>query len=90
MPTIPEHPEIACALATGYPKPPKEPGPVNCTDCGLELTGADNVFIYDNEPLCENCCRDRIEEEFDMSHIAKALGIAVKEACAYMEEETYG
>ena len=83
MPTIPEHPEIACALATGYPKPPKEPDPVNCTDCGLELEGENTVFIYDGEPCCENCCRDRIEEEFDMSYIAERLGIRHESATDY-------
>lgn len=84
---IPDHPKIACALATGYPYPVKEPEPVNCTDCGLELTGEDTVFIYDGEPCCENCCRDRIEEEFDMVAIARALGIITKPAEIYMEEQ---
>jgi len=83
---IPDHPEIACALATGYPYPVKDPEPVNCTDCGLELTGEDTVFIYDGEPCCENCCRDRIEEEFDMSHIAKLLNIPTKSAVEYAAE----
>lgn len=38
MADIPDHPEIACALATGYPHPVKEYF-VNCEDCGNELTG---------------------------------------------------
>lgn len=83
---IPDHPDIARALATGYPHPVKEPDPVNCTDCGLELTGEDTVFIYDGEPCCENCCRDRIEEEFDLSYIAKALQIPTQSAAVYAEE----
>ena len=83
---FPDHPEIARALATGYPHPVKEPEPVNCTDCGLELTGKETVFIYDGEPCCENCCRDRIEEEFDISHIAKLLNIPTKTAADYAAE----
>lgn len=80
---IPEHPEIARTLATGYPQPVKDPDPVNCTDCGLELDGEDTVFIYDGEPCCENCCRDRIEEEFDLSYIAERLGIHHESATDY-------
>lgn len=81
---IPEHPEIARTLATGYPYPAKDPDPVNCTDCGMELEGEDTVFIYDGEPCCENCCRDRIEEEFDLSYIAERLGIPHESATEYV------
>ena len=86
MQNIPDHPEIACALATGYPNSPKEPDPVHCSECGTELTRDDKVYDYDGDALCENCCRDRIEEEFDMSYIAQALGLIVKSAENYAEE----
>ena len=84
---IPEHPEIACALATGYPETPKEREPVTCTDCGAELTGDDKVYDYDGDKLCDKCCRERIREEVDLETIAQALGIIVKSAEEYTEEE---
>ena len=84
---IPDHPEIACALATGYPHPVKELEPVNCTDCGTELAGEDEVFIYDGEPCCENCCRTRIDEDFFLSDIAKALQIPMKTAADYAADK---
>lgn len=88
MPRLPDHPDIARVLDTGYPHLVKEPEPVYCTDCCLEMTGEDTVFIYDGEPCCENCFRDRIEEEFDMSYIAHALGIRTKSAAEYGADQT--
>ena len=86
MLNIPDHPEIACALATGYPKPPKEPDPIYCDECSCELSGDTRVYDYDGEKLCENCCRDRVMEDIDMSDIARALGIITKSAEEIMEE----
>ena len=86
MQNIPDHPEIACALATGYPKPPKEPDPVYCSECGKELTGHDDVYDYDGEALCSNCCLDRITEDYEVSEIAEALGIRKKTADEYAAE----
>lgn len=86
MPTIPDHPEIACALATGYPKPPKELDPIYCDECSHEMSGKDTVFIYNGENLCENCCRDRVMEDIDMTEIARALGIIMKSAARYAAE----
>lgn len=87
MPTIPEHPEIACALATGYPKPPIEADPVYCSECSREMYGDETVFVYDGETLCENCCRDRIMEDIDMSEIARKLGFIVKPANQFVERD---
>lgn len=84
---IPDHPEIACALATGYPHPPKELPPVYCDECSHEMTGDEKVYDYDGEALCENCCRDRIMEDIDMETIARALGIIAKSAEIYAEEQ---
>lgn len=89
MVDIPDHPEIACALATGYPHPVKEYF-VNCEDCGNELTGMDKVFDYDGDPLCEECFRERLMEDMSMEEIAEKLGFIVKDAYDYaaeMEEE---
>ena len=84
---IPDHPEIACALATGYPHPPKELPAVYCDECSHEMTGDEKVYDYDGEALCENCCRDRIMEDIDMETIARALGIIAKTAEIYAEEQ---
>lgn len=87
MQNIPDHPEIACALATGYPKPFKEPDPVCCSECGKELVGTDTVFDYDGESLCANCCINRITDNYEVSEIAQALGIIAKKAEDFTEDD---
>ncbi len=81
---IPEHPDIARTLATGYPRPSVRP-PAHCCDCGKELWGDDSVFDWDGDQLCETCVKDRIEENFDIRAVADALGIVCK--AAYLLEE---
>lgn len=73
---IPEHPQIARVLATGYPEPVSKP--MNCVECGAEFNHFESVFLYDGDAICENCCRDRIMEDFNMEDIAKALQIIVQ------------
>ncbi len=84
---IPDHPEIACALRTGYPQPPKEPIEIHCDECGCHIDGSEKVYAYDGERICEKCCRDRITEDFDVEEIAKALKIAFKSAEDYVEDD---
>ncbi len=74
---IPEHPEIAMALATGYPHP--ERPCIHCCDCDKALTNED-VFDWDGDILCEGCVKERIEENYTISEIAVALGIPRKPA----------
>lgn len=83
--SIPEHPQIARTLATGYPEPATEPEPVFCIECGEKMTGLDDVFDYDGDTLCENCFRDRIMEDMDTSDIARKLGFIVKPANEFVE-----
>lgn len=82
---IPEHPEIARCLATGYPHPERH-NTILCVDCGAELAGKDTVFIWDGENLCEDCVKDRIEENIDTQTLAESLGIPWKSA--YLMEES--
>lgn len=82
---IPEHPQVARALATGYPEP--IPDSIFCEECSHEFEADDKVYLYDGERLCENCCRERIMEDFDVEQIAEALQIVVKSLPQYLEEE---
>lgn len=72
---IPDHPDIAKTMATGYPKPEREPSVVHCADCRREISRCEMVFEWDNDILCEDCCRDRINENFTVGEVAKALQI---------------
>lgn len=69
---IPEHPEIACCLATGYPYPNRPE--VRCCDCDKHMNYEDS-YDWDGDIVCENCLKDRIEDNFNISEIANALGI---------------
>lgn len=80
---IPEHPEIARCLATGYPHPLRPD--VTCCDCNKVLAGDDTVYIWDGEAVCDDCVRDRINESIDTQTLAECLGIKWKSA--YLMEE---
>jgi len=80
---LPDHPEIACALRTGYPRP--LPPHVTCSDCGKELYGDDPVYTPDGETICEDCMEERIQE-MKMSDLADALGIGRTTASDRLEE----
>lgn len=56
---LPDHPEIARAMRTGYPYPaPAES--LECTDCGADLVGDDEVYDWDTDLVCEDCFLDRL------------------------------
>lgn len=80
---IPDHPEIACALRTGYPRP-LQPH-ITCADCDKELYGDDLVYAPDGVIVCEDCMETRIQE-MDTSALAAALGIACTTAGNRLEE----
>ena len=86
MSDIPEHPDIASALQTGYPAGIKELPSVRCSDCGMELSGDDLVFDYDGDSLCGNCFIDCLTEDMSPEDIAKRMGFIVKDADTYAEE----
>lgn len=81
---IPDHPEIACALRTGYPRPVKS---VKCADCGEEFTGDHRMYISDGDLVCENCLRSRIEENYNSDDLAEAFGMECTTAGRYIEEQ---
>lgn len=72
-----DHPAIAHTLATGYPYPESEERPVICAGCEKELYGEDEVFDWDGDKLCCDCCRDAILENYSVSDIAKLIGLCV-------------
>lgn len=81
---IPDHPEIAYALRTGYPKPVKF---VKCADCGEEFTGDHRMYISDGDLVCGNCLWNRIEENYDSDDLAEAFDIERTTAGSYVEEQ---
>lgn len=80
---IPDHPEIACALRTGYPRP--LPPHIVCHDCDRELYGDDPVYTPDGVTVCEDCMEERIRE-MNTSVLADALGIERTTASDRLEE----
>lgn len=75
----PEHPQIARCLAAGYPNPEGQIA-IHCVDCECVLSGEDTVYDWDGDHLCEECVKERIEENYDMQTIAEYLGIQWKSA----------
>lgn len=71
---IPEHPEIARALKTGYPAK-EDSKAIHCVDCETILAEHDTVYIFDGDYLCEKCVMERIEETIPVKTIAEAVGI---------------
>jgi hypothetical protein len=59
MRDIPDHPEIECAMRTGYPSwGQEEDNRTYCGECGCELDDEDNVYTTDHyEFLCEDCLK---------------------------------
>lgn len=82
---IPDHPDIANALRTGYPYGDDRPEIV-CEDCGDSLISTERVYFFDGEPVCEKCALERIEEQFSIHDIADKLGITSKTVADYAEE----
>lgn len=70
-PDIPDHPEIACALRTGYPRP--LPPHIKCAECEIELTGESPVYEVDGRRLCEDCFESYIDD-MPLEDLAEKLG----------------
>lgn len=49
-----EHPEITCALQTGYPSW-KQHNPHKCEVCGCELYSYETYEDFNHDFLCEDC-----------------------------------
>lgn len=80
---IPEHPDIARALRTGYPRPYKS---VRCKDCQQEFSGGDQMYIDAGDIICGKCLKDRLLDAYGIADLAAAFdiqGVTVEE---YLEE----
>ena len=82
-PEIPDHPEIACALRTGHPRPYKS---IQCADCGSEMSGVHLLYIDNGDVLCGSCLKARICDGFTIDDLADALGVRRITAGDYIEE----
>ena len=79
---VPEHPDIARTLRTGYPQPVSE---VKCADCGRHMIGEDRVYIIDGDTVCEECTKERLLDAYGIADIAKAFDIYGMSAHRYVE-----
>lgn len=84
---IPDAPDIACALRTGYPRPVKEANPIECEYCGKELSGNDDVFCVDGDLICECCFIECLENNHTAKDIAAQFGYRVMTADEAAEKE---
>lgn len=71
---IPEHPEIARCLVTGYPGKCEESKMVECCDCETEIS-FDDSYDWDGDLVCAECLEERIKESFNIEDIAKLIGV---------------
>lgn len=79
---IRDHPLIERAMATGEenPQETQEPRLLRCSDCGKELEYWDDVYIWFEDRLCEDCCKESLLGSFSVKEIAKAMNIETKTA----------
>lgn len=82
-PEIPDHPDIARTLLTGYPHESKS---VKCADCEQEFSGDERIYISDGDSVCADCLKARILETYSIDDFADAFGIWKTTACDYLEE----
>ena len=82
---IPDHPDIARTLLTGYPHESKG---IVCTDCEKEMYGDEKVYISDGDTVCSDCLKERILEAYDIDDLADAFDIRRSSVNEYLEEIT--
>lgn len=70
MKTIPDHPDIARALRTGYPH---ECRTVRCFDCKNDFNGDYVMYVFGSVIFCNGCMRRRISQACDVAPLAKAF-----------------
>lgn len=80
---IPEHPEIARTLRTGYPRSCKD---VQCKDCGSAMSGTHRIYVDNGDVLCGSCLKIRIHDEHTVDDLADAFDIRKTTAGDYLEE----
>ena len=82
---IPDHPDIARTLLTGYPHESKG---LICADCEKEMYGDEKVYISDGDTVCGDCLKERILEAYDIDDLADAFDIRRSSVSEYLEEIT--
>lgn len=82
---IPDHPDIARTLLTGYPHESKG---IICADCEKEMYGDEKVYISDGDTVCGDCLKERILEAYDIDDLADAFDIRRASVNEYLEEIT--
>lgn len=82
---IPDHPDIARTLLTGYPHESKG---IICADCEKEMYGDEKVYISDGDTVCGDCLKERILEAYDIDDLADAFDIRRSSVNEYLEEIT--
>lgn len=80
---IPEHPDIAMALRTGYPHKCRS---IQCADCGREFFGDAAMYISDGELVCGECLKDRILANYSIADLAAAFDIAGSTVAEHLEQ----
>ena len=84
-PEIPDHPEIACTLLTGYPRDHKG---VLCVDCEQEFYGDERIYISDGDTVCADCLKERLLEAYSIDDLADAFDIRKTTVGDYFDEIT--
>ena len=69
---IPEHPEIANTLRTGYPHRSRS---VKCTDCQQAFCGNEKMYIDEGELVCGYCMKNRLLDVHSIADLAEAFDI---------------
>lgn len=82
-PEIPDRPDIARTLLTGYPHKSKF---VKCADCEQEFSGDERIYISDGDAVCADCLKERLLEAYDIDDLADAFDIRKTTAGDYLEE----
>lgn len=83
---LPDQPDIDFALRTGFPRPERY---IRCVDCGKHLAGTSHVYLVEDDPICADCCKKVIEENYTFDEIASAMCITVFQAMDRMDDEPF-
>lgn len=83
---IPDHPDVACALLTGYPRAFESFKHIECEDCGHELYGDQKIYLHDGDIVCGTCLKKRILEAYSIDDLADAFDIRRTTADDYINE----
>lgn len=80
---IPDHPDVARTLLTGYPHEGKS---VKCADCEQEFYGDEKIYISDGDAVCGDCLKERLLDDHDIDDLADAFDIRKTTAGDYLNE----